>query len=268
MSLIEHFEHQGVVGFRLGRFRSGFHTTAVVYMVGSTLIDSGPPNQWKVVRDLFNLKRIDRVLLTHHHEDHAGNGARIRQELRIPVFSPAGSVEPLSRGFSLYPYQRIVWGTPRSFEPDNTVPGRMEFENGISLEAISVPGHAPDLTCYHAPDQGWLFAGDLFITPRPTHLRKDEDIHQEIQSLYRVLGLDFEVLFCGHRGVLTEGHQAIREKLNYLESLRDQVQGLQREGKPDGEITRILLGREDAMTWATTFHFSKKNLIRSFISGE
>jgi len=265
MGLIEHFEHEEVAGFRVGRFQSGTNTTAVLYLVGSTFIDTGPPNQWDTVRPLLEVKPIQRVLLTHHHEDHAGNGARIRHDLRIPVFAPAGSVQFVSRGFPLHLYQRIVWGTPRRFEPDNTVPETIELEHGLVLKAISTPGHSEDMTCYYVPDRGWMFCGDLFISSRPTHLRSDENIHQEIQSLYRVLSFDFEVLFCGHRGIIPNGHQAIREKLNYLESLRDQVGGLHREGKSARAVTRILLGREDAMSWVTSFHFSKKNLVTSLL---
>ena len=45
--MIERIEHHEVEGIRVGRFGSQINTTCIVYRLGSTVIDVGPPNQWR-----------------------------------------------------------------------------------------------------------------------------------------------------------------------------------------------------------------------------
>jgi hypothetical protein len=68
-------------------------------------------------------------------------------------------------------------------------------------------------------------------------------------------------MFCAHRGVIASGKAALRRKLDFLESLCQQVADLHRQGRSREEITRRLLGREGLMTLLTGYHFSKRNLI-------
>jgi hypothetical protein len=69
-------------------------------------------------------------------------------------------------------------------------------------------------------------------------------------------------VFCSHRGVVRSGKQALRAKLDSLETLCQRVGRLRSEGRSADEITRLLLGRENWLSWATGLHFSKRNLIR------
>jgi hypothetical protein len=61
--------------------------------------------------------------------------------------------------------------------------------------------------------------------------------------------------------LVSSGKEALRRKLDGLESLCERVAYHRREGRGREEIQRMLLGREDLMTWVTGFHFSKRNLI-------
>jgi len=117
------------------------------------------------------------------------------------------------------------------------------------------------MTCLLERERGWLFTGDLYIAARTRLLRQDEDLGAEITSLRRMLELDFDTVFCAHRGVLGAGKAALRRKLDFLESLCQQVADLRRQGRSREEITRLLLGREGLMTLLTGYHFSKRNLI-------
>ncbi len=261
-SIPHRFQHEGVEGLRTGRFDLGISSSCILYRIGSTVIDTGPPNQWRLVRRFLSERDVDRVVITHHHEDHSGNGARLERDMNADVFLPSEGIELMKRGFPLRAYQRIIWGVPVRFEA-KSVPDELSLESGFLLRAISAPGHSSDMTCYLEPNRGWLFTGDLYITSKPLFLRADENLGDQIESLRGVLELDFETVFCAHRGVVSNGREAIQAKLDYLVSLRDEVRTLHAEGRSVSEIKRTLLGREALLSFITLFHFSKKNLIEA-----
>ena len=258
--MIERIEHADVEGIRVGRFASQINTTCIVYRLGSTVIDTGPPNQWRTVRRFLAERQVDRVVVTHHHEDHAGNLARAGRAFEAEVLAPAGGLEPLARGFPLKPYQHLVWGRPRRVRPA-TVGGEIDLGGGRTLRPVAAPGHSADMTCFLDAERGWLFTGDLYISSRTRYLRADEDLGAQLESLRRILELDFDTVFCSHRGVVAAGKEALAAKLRFLEELCERVRHLRREGRSVGEITRALLGREDLMSFLTGFHFSKRHLI-------
>lgn len=261
----ERFEYCGVEGLRTGRFDFGISTSCILYRINSTLIDTGPPNQWRLVSRFIRERDVRRVLVTHHHEDHSGNAARLKRETCAEVFAPSPGIEFLRGGFPLRPYQRMIWGIPGRLNalptPDETV-----AEDGIRLQAVHAPGHSPDMTCYLEPERGWLFTGDLYIASRPRFMRADEDVHTQIESLRRVLDLDFATVMCAHRGVVHDGRTAIRVKLDYLAALRDEVRDRHARGQTISEITSALLGRESFVSFVTFFHFSKRNLVRGCLA--
>lgn len=259
--------HEGVEGLRVGRFPWKINTTCILYRVGSTVIDAGPPNQWAAVRRFLRERPVERLLLTHHHEDHSGNGARIRAELGVEVLSHAASREYLAKGFEIELYRRAIWGVPPLFVP-GLLPEQVDAGGGMTLRVIHTPGHAVDLCCFLEPRRGWLFTGDLFISSKPRYLRRDEDPNREIESLREVLRFEFGTVFCSHRGPIARGREAIQEKLDYLQALRDDVVRLAGEGRSIDAITRELVGSEDFLTHFSRGHFSKRNLIQALASHE
>lgn len=260
--MIERIEHDGIEGIRVGRLTSRINTTCIVYRIGSTVIDTGPPNQWRNVRRFLEERAVRQVVVTHHHEDHSGNLAPIRRSLEPEIYSPPAGIAPLRDGFVLRTYQKVLWGRPERVVAE-VMPREIAIGDGRLLRPLGSPGHSPDMTCYLEPQRGWLFTGDLFISQRTRYLRRDEDVGQHIESLRRVLSLDFETVLCSHRGVVPSGKEALRAKLDCLEGLCERVRQLRGEGRSAAEITRSLLGREDLMSWLTGFHFSKRNLVRS-----
>ena len=258
--MTERLQHGEVEGLRVGRFPLRYNTTCILYRLGSTVIDTGPPNQWRRVRAFLAERAVRQVVVTHYHEDHGGNLAPIRRAFAAPVYAPRPGLAELASGFPQRAYQRLFWGRPEPVQA-RELPGQVPLDGGGALEAVPAAGHSADMTCLLERERGWLFAGDLYIAARTRLLRQDEDLGAEIASLRRVLDLDFDTLFCAHRGVLASGKAAVRRKLDFLESLCQRVAELRRQGRSREEITRLLLGREGLMTLLTGYHFSKRNLI-------
>lgn len=256
-----------VDGLQAGRYGSSSITTAACYRIGHTLIDTGPPNQWRTIRRFVKEQDekhgIERVLVTHHHEDHAGNAARLQELLDVPVYAPEGSLERLRNGFSLETYRWIIWGRPRPVEAE-PIPDVLSLSDGTPLRALPTPGHSDDMVCYLAEAHDLLFTADLYITARPEYLRFDEHAPSMIESLHRVLEHDFETVLCAHRGVVEDGRRALSEKVKYMEALCGVVQRRYRFDKVTvPEITKEILGREGILYWLTGGDFSKRNLIAS-----
>ena len=263
----ERLTYGSVEGLLAGRYSIGLNMRAACYRIGHTLIDTGPPNQWRLVRRFVTEQDdqygIDRVLVTHHHEDHAGNAARLQELLDAPVYAPEASLDRLSDGFSLETYRWIVWGRPRSVEAE-PVPETLTLADGTTLRTLPAPGHADDMVCYLAEDHGLLFSADLYITPRPKYLRFDEHAPRLIESIHDVLAHDFDTILCAHRGVVEEGRRALTEKVKYMEALCGVVQRRYRHDKVTvPRITDEILGSEGLLYWASGGDFSKQNLIAS-----
>ncbi len=264
MAIIERLRHAEVEGIRVGRFRGRISTTCIVYRFAEVVIDTGPPNQWRWVKRFIQEHQPRQVLITHHHEDHGGNGARLQKELSLPLLAHREGVPLLQNGFKVHLYRKIIWGTPPSYVAE-AVDQEIHLSGGETLLPVLAPGHSRDMTCFLLKQRGWLFSGDLYIASRPKFLRRDENPKQEIESLKKVLQLDFDVLFCAHRGIVKNGKQALQDKLDFLLELHARIAQLYAQGKSLGEITRELLGREEVLSWLTFFHFSKRNLIRGLL---
>ena len=265
MPIRQRYEHGPVLGARVGRFNAGINTTFVVYRVGETVIDTGPTNQWRPVRRFLDESPVVQLLLTHHHEDHSGNARRIGQRYGLKPLAPLESRDKLARGYRTPPMQRLIWGRPQPVET-NPLPCQLTLPAGLELQAIPTPGHSRDLHCLFVPDEGWLFSGDLYISRSLRYLRADENLGQILDSIRKVLELDFDRLFCPHRGIKSGGWQAMKDKEQNIMELCGRCQELQRQGLDLPEIVSQVVGPDGLLARLTGYNFSKTNLIREALA--
>ena len=262
MPVFENIAFHGIEGIRVGRTNRRLNTTCIVYRIGNTIIDTGPSNQWPYVKRFVQEREVDRVMITHHHEDHSGNGANLQKSIDAPVFMPPTGTEVMKKGFRISFTQKQTWGKSRPFIAE-AVPEDVPIIDGIVLHSIHTPGHSHDMTSYLEPNRGWLFCGDVYLASHARYFRFDENIHQQIASLEHCLTLDFETLLCSHRGPLNEGKRRLREKLDFLANLNGQVQELHKQGLSNKEITTKILGPEDSMRLWSFGKFKKQHIINS-----
>lgn len=154
--------------------------------------------------------RIEKLLLTHGHIDHAGGAGGLARELEVPIEGPqreeAFWIDQLpqqSRNFGFPPVQAF---TPdRWLEDGDTVTVGNE-----TLRVLHTPGHTPGhVVFFHAPSKlaivgDVLFAGSIGRTdfPRGNH----HDLISSIRNKLWPLGSDVEFI-PGHGPMSTFGEE-------------------------------------------------------------
>lgn len=260
MPIRQTYAFDRVTGAKVGRLNQGINTQFIVYRIGETVIDTGPSNQWRHVRSFLSLSPVEQLLLTHHHEDHSGNANRIAQVYNIVPKAPELAQDKLASGYKTPLLQKIVWGSAQPVIT-HTLSDVERLSDGTKIVPVHTPGHAKDLTCFHLPELGYFFSGDLFIARKLKMLRKDENLQQLMNSIYKVLQLDFDTLFCPHGGIVEDGKVALREKYNNILQTCERAQALSKKGYDLETITKNILGPEDFTAKLTGGNFCKSNLI-------
>jgi glyoxylase-like metal-dependent hydrolase (beta-lactamase superfamily II) len=258
-------QHGPVTEIRLARQIWGrMYKDVCAYHVGATLIDSGPPATAGEIRRWAQTHPVQTVVNTHHHEDHVGGNAALFAALGVEPLAPAAALAALNSPPRIPLYCRVVWGSPRPVQAQALGPV-LELDE-YCFRVIPTPGHSPDHVCLYEPQRKWLFGGDVFVHERVKYIRRSEDIGLILESLHRLLSLDFDTLFCGHAGVIYEAHAAIERKIAWWTTIRQQVIELHDQGVSLPAIRDQVLGPEGVLTQISRGEFSKLNLVRSLIT--
>lgn len=207
------------------------------------MIDTGQSHMQREVLDIARDQKIKRVLLTHHHEDHSGNAAAIKNSYDARVFGHALTQAKMQKPSNILPYQKYIWGKSTPLEIE-LFPERIETYLG-DIVPIHTPGHAKDHTAFFIEDKGILFSGDLFLADNIKFFRSDEEVKTQILSLKKILKLDFDMLLCGHHPKPEKGKTHIRNKLNFLEELEYNTIRCYKKGYSVKAIFKILSLKED-----------------------
>ncbi len=262
--MIEPVEYGEIRYFRMARryFRRPLYTTGVFWVDG-LLFDSGPPNISAEFIRLSSELAIRLCVTTHHHEDHVGNHATLAR-MGIPLFAHPAAIPLIAHPPErLHFYRRLAWGTPLAAV---TQPLGSEIATRqLRFEVIHTPGHAEDHVVFFEPHRGWLFTGDLYLGPYLRYLRADEDAYALMDSLRRLLTLDFREIYCQHRGQVTDGRRMVATKLAFLEELAGRVLALHQEGLSEAAIAGKLFSGDFFWRFFSAGHFSRRNFVRAFL---
>jgi glyoxylase-like metal-dependent hydrolase (beta-lactamase superfamily II) len=254
--------HGEIVHFRLTRTALGralYWTGA--YLVDGLLLDCGPPATARELVRALEARRVDGLVLTHHHEDHVGAAPLLRAQRGLVPRVHREGIPLLEHGFVQEGYRKLVWGRVPRFRAEAL--GDVVETGALRFRVLHTPGHSVDHVCLFEPERGWLFTGDLFLAERLRYLRSDEELDRLISSVEAAAATGATEVFCAHRGLVRNGVEALRRKADHLRSLRDRVLDLLDEGLPEREIARRVIGPEGPMTWFSLGRFSVRNFVRS-----
>uniref|UniRef100_A0A832ICX7 MBL fold metallo-hydrolase n=1 Tax=Eiseniibacteriota bacterium TaxID=2212470 RepID=A0A832ICX7_UNCEI len=169
------------------------HTNA--YLVGETemaLVDpgSGDPAELGALFDLVDHlqsegRRLVLAIATHHHPDHTGGLAAVRERYRVKVAGHPRLAERVALDLALADGDWLP-----------LTPGLGDWR----LQVLHTPGHTRDSISLWQPRLGSLFVGDLLPGGPGTVIidPPDGDMRDYLASLERIAALEPRVLFPAH----------------------------------------------------------------------
>lgn len=243
---------------RLRSWRSAAMGYSVcVFLVRDQLIDTGFPGARDTVARLLDERRPRGIVVTHQHEDHAGN-VTLAADRGIPIAMARSTEEALRAGeANVGFYRRACWGAMARLR------SAIEPHRPVGLELLAMPGHSPDHHVVWDAEREILFAGDLFLGVKVRVARPMEDPRALAQSARRAAALRPRVLFDAHRGLVPNGAQALAAKAAWLEETIGAVDEHVARGWSDRAITRAVLGREDVVAAVSRGDLSRLNFVRA-----
>lgn len=203
----------------VGLLSLGFLGANVFLLVDSdlTLVDTGFRGRAKgiaagIKRLGYSPSDVARIIVTHHHADHAGSLAALKRLTHAEVIAhPAdapylegsqpqpGPARPRWLGRALAPAHRLWATTPAAVDTLVNDGDVLPMLGGTKI--LHMPGHTPGSLCLFLEQEGLVIVGDVLVhrfgLRLPTRFFT-VDIAQEIQSVKRLAEVDFEVIAFGH----------------------------------------------------------------------
>jgi glyoxylase-like metal-dependent hydrolase (beta-lactamase superfamily II) len=182
----------------------------------------------------FDPGRIEQLICTHAHGDHAGGAARMRELLPDAALSISGEVADLVRSgdeartsigaaklAGIYPADYRL--EPCRVDRELAEGDRIAIGD-LTLECIGTPGHSSGHLSFLLEHDGRrsLFGGDVVFFGGTVLLQNIHDcsLGALVESLRKLRGLDVDALFPGHLAFsLSDGQRHIETANRALDTL-------------------------------------------------
>lgn len=230
--------------------------SASAYLVRDTLIDCGFHAVRADVAALLARVRPRGVIITHSHEDHAGN-AELVARLGIPLSASRETLDRIRNPAPIRLYRRFTWGTMPAlrapiapFEPTD-------------LALVPAPGHSPDHHVIWDASEGTLFGGDLYLGVKVRVAHPGEDPRLLARTLRRIAALGPARMFDAHRGFVPDPVSLLLAKADWMDETIAHIERRIADGATDAMIVREVLGGESLPGYFSRGDYARTNFVRA-----
>ncbi|MBL8996437.1 MAG: MBL fold metallo-hydrolase [Gemmatimonadetes bacterium] len=228
------------------------------FMTRNVLIDTGFPHVAGALRRWLGATRPAGVILTHAHEDHAGN-AELLARLGTSIRCAPETLEALRVPRPIGWYRRVCWGSATPLRS-----AVRPFEDA-ALHLVPARGHSPDHHVVWDPERETVFGGDLFIGVKVRIAHPGEDIRGQLPALRSVIALGPRRYFDAHRGLLEDPVAQLRAKVAWMEEMIGEIERHADAGWDERAIRDAVLGPEDLTGWASRGDYARINFVRGVL---
>jgi glyoxylase-like metal-dependent hydrolase (beta-lactamase superfamily II) len=194
------------------------------YAVRGVLVDTAFHDVRADLGAWIGANKPDGAIVTHYHEDHAGN-VEFLAARDVPLWIAPETLEKVRSPESILWYRRWCWGAQ------------------APLTSPVTPFAHPSLEVIHP----W---------PR-------EDVRAQIASIRKVAALKPKRYFDGHRGLVPDAVAQLTAKADWTEDTVGEIDALIDHGLDDREIVKSLFGGEDRWSLVTRYDYSRRNYVGS-----
>jgi len=234
--------------------------SASAYLVRGVLVDCGFHAARQHVDELLDRERPRGVLITHYHEDHAGNVERVARR-GIPIGAAAETIEIVRAPEPIRLYRRLTWRTAPPLRSRVTP----FVDDALALKAA--PGHSSDHHVVWDATTGTLFGGDLYLGVKVRIAHGDENPWRLAKTLREVAALGPERLFDAHRGFVPNPVPLLVAKADWTEETIAAIEKRIADGAEDSVIVKELFGGESVPGYFSGGDYSRTNFVRNVRRG-
>jgi len=204
------------------------------YLAGTTslaVIDPGPHDSAHIEAILAaaNGRPVTHIFITHAHRDHV-DGAHLLK-------AATGAVT-LAFGRTGYPAAAIAMSPSGTLFVNDTFVPDVEVRHGDrfvapdwTIEALHMPGHAPDHLCFELSGRKILFSGDHMMAWNTTVIAPPEgNMADYLNSLERLLQRQDTLYLPGHGGRLESPQRMVKAQLIHRRMREQEILALIRSG--------------------------------------
>jgi len=197
-------------------------------LIGDCLIDTGiSPKRLKRLKKQFP---INKVFLTHWHEDHISGNYLLRDAKFYCHSKDKAPIENVDKMIPLYnvkntPIEDDLKSLIKLLRMQNIKIDTLIEDNNIfniadqlKLKVLFTPGHTAGHCAYYELNSKIAFLGDIDLTKHPYYGNLDASLIEFEESITKIKGLDINTVVTGHRGII-EGKDKIDGEIEKYESI-------------------------------------------------
>lgn len=255
---------------------------------GVTVIDTGNYSKqgiqtWEKIFDMGIT--IEKVVLTHTHQDHIGLAKWFQQTKGIPVTVSRLGYREMQKnchpdfeqtfdsmikrhGVSELPVIFQTGSFIYDFEPDAFFDHDQQIQLGDDLyDVVWTPGHAPDHYCFYQPEKKIMIAGDHIlqnIAPVIGLWLGEEDnlLKDYFHSLELMKNYQTELALPGHGEVIHHFNERVdNTKHRHEHRLKQVLDLIASEGKSAEQVCRQIYGQINVFSFISQFMATLTRLI-------